>query len=212
MLACAWNKVCERPCMSVRPSFCCLLICCGLWLVSGVGCSSTRSLSGSPSCDRWVRGQGGLVQDAGLQAGVDALALRFADAYGEAPARVLIVDRDCLRAYAWRDRIVIVTRGLVEDVPESELAAAIAHELGHFDDEHNHGHHAALTHAPHSSLDIEALADRRACARLDSIGIKPDAMFDLLTRLSHDRTLSAFTRRDMVRRAELLQIDPTAMH
>ena len=122
---------------------------------------------------------------------------------------MLVVDRDCLRAYAWRDRIVIVTRGLVEDVPESELAAAIAHELGHLDDDHHH--HAALTHAPHSSLRIEALADRHGCARLESIGITPDAMVDLLTRLSHDRTLSATTRRDMAHRAELLRSDQIVM-
>lgn len=62
------------------------------------------------------------------RAGVALLRLRPAFA---APVSLRVAASDRLAAYSWDDGRIVVTRGLVDSLTDDELAAAIAHEMGH---------------------------------------------------------------------------------
>lgn len=140
-----------------------------------VGCAAAPG-----PVDAWVDRQGGLSAGAELQQRVDAIARRVSS-----DVRVAVLNSADLAAYGWPDGRVFVTRGLVAAASDDELAAAIAHELGHLlADGHVDPPAALKGRAARSAHEAEANADRIACELLTAGGADPGAMRRLLTKLA----------------------------
>jgi predicted Zn-dependent protease len=88
-----------------------------------------------------------------------------------------------LAAFAWPDGSVLVTRDLVDLLDDDQLAAALAHEIGHLID----GGHLAKTPAALAGRpaddEPERRADRTGCALLAAHGRSPAAMPGMLATL-----------------------------
>ena len=96
--------------------------------------------------------------------------------------------RDSLGAWSWRNGRVRLSSSLVDLLDEDELAAAIAHELGHlYDGGHLHDGPAALHGG--SATGAESRADRIGCTLLARRGLPGDAMSRMLAKVA--RALSA---------------------
>lgn len=86
-------------------------------------------------------------------------------------------------AWAWPHGPIQVSRDLVDLVDDEELAAVIAHELGHIqNDRHCSGATASLDGS--SDLDVESRADEAGCRMLRMAGIEPAATIRLLDKLN----------------------------
>jgi len=92
-------------------------------------------------------------------------------------------------AWAWPDGQIEVAKGLVDRLDDQELAAALAHELGHLVDG---GHLDAGPHALDGGAgDLERRADRIGCAMLVRHGVPAAAMPRMLAKVAaatHDPT------------------------
>lgn len=88
-----------------------------------------------------------------------------------------------LAAFAWPDGSVLVTRDLVDLLDDDQLAAALAHEIGHLV---NGGHVAAPATLAGTPVDDqpERHADRTGCRLLAARGRSPDAMRRMLVTVS----------------------------
>lgn len=105
---------------------------------------------------------------------------------GRAGERVVfsLSSRSELGAWSWPDGDVRVSRSLVELLDDEELAAALAHELGHLlDGGHLDGLPAALAGASRGAGE-EARADLLGCALLARAGTRPAALPAMLRTLS----------------------------
>jgi predicted Zn-dependent protease len=89
-----------------------------------------------------------------------------------------------LAAFAWPDGSVLVTRALADLLDDDQLAAALAHEIGHLvDGGHLASMPAALAGRP-ADDDAERHADRTGCALLAAHGRSPAAMQRMLETLA----------------------------
>ncbi len=88
-----------------------------------------------------------------------------------------------LAAFAWPDGSVLVTRDLVDLLDDEQLAAAIAHEIGHLLDDGHLAAPAALADAP-ADDEPERRADRTGCRLLAEAGRSPDAMPRMLVAVN----------------------------
>lgn len=105
-----------------------------------------------------------------------------------------VTPRDAVGAWAWPDGRVAVSRALVDRLDDQELAAALAHEVGHLLD----GGHLPGRHALDGGVDdIERRADRIGCGILLQHGVPGDAMPRMLSKVAaatRDRTGEVVTR------------------
>lgn len=135
------------------------------------GCSSS-SLSAKSQWHRWSQRYGGVV-DREVAAAEGA---RATDALASlAPAcecwnvSIRILDHEAVGAFAFRDGSLFVTRGLLSVMDDEELAAAVAHELGHL--------------ALEGDEDSEQQADQWGTALLARVGLPSTAMLRMLRKL-----------------------------
>jgi Zn-dependent protease with chaperone function len=93
-----------------------------------------------------------------------------------------LTPRDEVGAWAWPDGRIEVSRVLLDRLDDDELAAALAHELGHLLDR---GHLAAAPRAlAGDGGDLEHRADRIGCVLLSSRGVSGEAMIRMLGKLA----------------------------
>jgi predicted Zn-dependent protease len=85
-------------------------------------------------------------------------------------------------AWAWPGGPIQVSRSLVDLLDDDELAAAMAHELGHLQDAHSGGRSVSLDGG--ADLDVESRADAFGCRLLVLRGIDAAASARLLEKLS----------------------------
>jgi peptidase M48-like protein len=111
------------------------------------------------------------AEAAEVHARAQAALARLADAGAGVTVRVL--GESDPAAFAWRDGTVFVTRGLVALLSDDELAAALAHELGHLT-----GRGDGLP-GPAAEL----LADRIGGEVLRVSGLPPGLMLHMLRKL-----------------------------
>jgi len=140
-------------------------------LVAALGCRGLQpTIPGLPQDGREV--------DALRLGRLDMAARRV----GAAGIEIALASRREAGAWAWPKGPIRVSRALVDLVDDDELAAAIAHELGHLQDDGTwHGLRAALE--GDASPDAEARADEHGCRLLASRGIPPAATVRLLEKL-----------------------------
>lgn len=165
------------------------------WMVAAFLClavTSTGCAAGprSAAMNRWITQQGGeLVQDARQQR-LDRIAKQLSDATLNGPLTVTILDSDRITAYSWPNGEIFVTAGLLDACTDQQVAAAIAHEVGHLlNDGHlktRQGVQGLGGNAPHahdhnnSNNDIEIEADAMGCRLLSAAQLDPQAMASLL--------------------------------
>ncbi len=96
-------------------------------LVYIAGCQSAPL---SRSVNVWVARQGGVVPGS-QQARAETVAHPlFACCQGRT-VTIQVLNSNAVGAFSWRNGRVYVTRGLMDRLSDHELAAVIAHELGH---------------------------------------------------------------------------------
>lgn len=98
--------------------------------------------------------------------------------------RVGLAARREVGAWSWPDGRIKLSRALVDMLDDQELAAVIAHELGHlYDGGHLSGAPAALR-GDAAAIDPETRADRIGCAVLAQAGLSPESMVRMLTKVA----------------------------
>ncbi len=161
----------------------------------GVGCSP------APSQSAWIRSQGGLAgqpQLAKAHAALDLLGREQTRA-----VRVSILNSDAAGAYAWPAGDVFVTRGLVDLLDQQELAAALAHEIGHLIADHALNPPTSL-HGSTGGDASELAADATGAALLANQGIKRSFMISMLRKVSCSPSISPGCRKSMQERIAIL--------
>ena len=124
----------------------------------------------------------------------------------DGPARgvsVHVLNSDIVGANSWPDGNIFVTRALVDLLDKDELAAAMAHELGHLlNDGHLQG--VASLRGTCSSPDAEVRADATGYEVLRMQTINPHAMVSMLRKVKSGIPASSPCQRGLAARIDLL--------
>jgi len=132
--------------------------------------------------EAWVRQEGGLVS-GDAQARVERVAAPLMGECSGHRVTVRVLDSSTPCAYGWPDGSVFVTRGLLDLLDDEEVAAAVAHEMGHLlEDGHLHG--PMSLQGARDKLDAEERADLRGCELLEAAGLPPGAMAQSLRKVA----------------------------
>lgn len=167
-------------------------------LLIGVLCGCTTGTQ-----DDWVREYGGTLS-GDAQARVEAVSRRLIGGNRKCAVRVMVLDFDAPCAFAWDDGRIYLTRALLDMLDDHELAAAIAHEMGHLvGSSHLHAP-ATLMGRANSVADLEARADRIGAEMLRSAGLPSAAMSSMLQKVAASSRASDECRRALYRRIQLL--------
>jgi Zn-dependent protease with chaperone function len=118
--------------------------------------------------------------------------------------------RTTVGAWAWPDGRVRVSRALVDLLDDDELAAALAHELGHLLDRGDLPAPPAALLGGAEGDDPEMRADRIGCRLLAACGRDPDAMARMLAKVGSRCCGDAFARRIVAARAACPPSAPSA--
>lgn len=152
-----------------------------------IGCAAQgNGLAGpprasEPSWANWAQSQGGLA-DYGLRwqrasaAGERLAARRMA-------ISIHVLDTAAVTAYSFADGHVFVTRGLVDVATDDQLAAAIAHEMGHLLSDGHVAWSGFRAIAGHGEADKEVQADMVGVQLLRARGISPGALAQMLRKV-----------------------------
>lgn len=149
----------------------------GLSLLAG--CSTPADARRS-----WIATQGGLINDCARQQRLDAIAARLTAKHPALRVEVRILASGAVCAYAWPKRTVFVTRGLLDRADDDVVAAAVAHEMGHFASD-GHARPVVSVKGYHDDSGAEGLADAYGVELLRLQRLPPDAMVGML-RLVRD--------------------------
>jgi predicted Zn-dependent protease len=149
---------------------------------------------------RWAASQGGLVQDSPARR-VAAITVRLTSGLQGPAVRTFVLASDAVAAYSYPDGSIFITRGLVDRSTDDEIAAAVAHELGHLLGD---GHLRGLATLRGADGDVEARVDAAGCEALVAQGIPPDAMARMLLTVARASASHACCR-DLCRRVGILQ-------
>jgi Zn-dependent protease with chaperone function len=157
-----------------------------------------------PLCarERWARqwsaGPDDSAGAAGQRATLALDRLRGAAAVQAAGIHVLVCRRPS--AFAWPDRHVYVTTGLLALLDDDELTAAVAHELGHLQ---ACDHQVASLRGP-AADDVEARADALGCEIMKAQGYSPRVLARALSKVRDAYDTPAQCRDALTRRIEWL--------
>lgn len=131
----------------------------------------------------WESRQGGVCADAALADRLERACAPLRAVHGLERCQLAIIESDEPCAYAWPaiDGRVYVTSGLMALADDGELAAAVAHEMGHLVDD-GHVQVASLTGA--EAADAERRADVIGRRLLHEAGLPTDALRRLLFKIA----------------------------
>ena len=165
-----------------------------------VGCSTT----GTSRVDQWAVRQGGCIKGDCTVVAANALHRLRLDGLPVGNLTVDVLESDRPAAYAWPCGRIFVSRGLINLLDADELAAAIAHEVGHLTAEPAPENGVALSgdHDHHDACEIAA--DDAGRKLLAASGIRTSAMVSMLRKVAADTRTPDSLRPLLARRAELL--------
>lgn len=150
-------------------------------LLSGLtlGCNSA---SPPVSVSNWVQKQGGLSRGDAIERATQ-IGTALARETFRGRISVFVLNTQSVGGFAWPDGRIYVTRGLVDLATDDELAAAIAHEMGHL--LADRGPPALVALAGRSACDAgcEERADAMGCLLLRVKGRPPASMATLLRKV-----------------------------
>lgn len=167
-----------------------------------LGAVVTGGCGGTTPQATWVSAQGGVIQGT-RHSRAEAALVRLGSPGGRA-VHVNVLDSDAVGAFAWPSGTVFVTRGLIDLVDDRELAAAIAHEVGHLLDD---GHLQTVVglRGCRDNPDREARADAIGVRLLVARGIDPNAMISMLGKVRAATSVPPSCRPAISHRLELLR-------
>lgn len=168
-----------------------MMLCCGC----ATAADSMRS---------WVRHGGGVLVDARAQRAQRALA-RLTGKSPDSRLSVQVLQTPIVCAYGWPTGHLFVTRGLVDRLDDDELAAALAHEMGHLLDHGALPMVASLRGCCNQNGDAEARADALGAGVLASRGIPTRAMVSMLAKVRACNDTNPPCREAIGHRIELLR-------
>ena len=175
-----------------------------LGLVVGGGCATPAA-----KIESWARAQGGISTEPDRQARVERVATWFAPEFQRARIRIRVLAANTVAAYGWRGGELFVTRGLVDLVDDKELAAALAHEMGHLLADERERAVAGLSGGDvDSDLGVEARADRIGVDLLRRHHLPPQAMPRMLIKVEQATGLDQSCPDALRRRVEMLKWVP----
>lgn len=153
--------------------------------------------------ERWVSPRGVLL--AGLPKARAENVLRSVHPCLETtPLRIHVLDSSDVGAFAWPEGDIVITTALLELLSDDELAAAIAHEVGHLLSDGHLRAAAALVGEP-SQHDSEAAADELGTRLLTDGGRPAEAMIRMLEKVQRANAPAGATLRGLARRTALLK-------
>ena len=117
---------------------------------------------------------------------------------------VRVLASDVPGGYAWPGGAIFVTRGLLQVVSDDELAAAIAHEMGHLLADEGPPGLVALAGQSACREGCESKADAMGCLILRVHGRPTDAMASLLAKVKASPMTEPGVRRAIARRIDIL--------
>lgn len=166
-------------------------------LVFGVGCTSTHAPTAA-----WITDNGGPLGGSPKQRAYQTLQ-RLALGGQEVPASVTIdvLNSETPTAYSWRNGNIYVTLGLLQLLDDDELAAAIAHELGHLVPDRGR-QRFSLQGSAHA-VSAEIRADQVGMDWLRRSGIPEGAMITMLTKVAGAQSQPARTAQNLRERAHI---------
>lgn len=163
----------------------------------------------------WIEARGGL--DTGnRQDRVDQAACRLVAGVCGTAVSLHVLHSDTVGAWCWPDGEIFLTGGLVNRLDDVEIAAAVAHELGHLvNDSHIIG--VVSLGGASSEHDAESRADLTGIMLLEAQRIPGDAMVRMLTKVARSGAQPASVQRAMQCRIDVLNRrrakgDPTGLH
>lgn len=162
------------PINTMRTIFCCLLT----LLLPACAMTVTHAPADHAA---WVQAHGGLLNTP-QQERLNAIAARLAAHTGHAAPRVQVLANRAPTAYSYPSGEIYVTSGLLALTCDDELAAALAHELGHLIND-GHLRVAFALQGNDAVRDIESQADLTGCRLLQQCRIPPRAMAALLKKV-----------------------------
>lgn len=121
--------------------------------------------------------------------------------------RVTITSASTLEAHGWRNGRIAVSAALVERLNDAELAAVLAHEMGHMlADGHLLSDYGldGCRDGNERNLDAETAADAIGARILTRAGLPPSAMASMLTKVRDAQSPGSHCHRQMSRRIEHL--------
>lgn len=150
----------------------------------------------------WVEARGGL--DTGnRQDRVAEAACRLVTGACGTGVSVRVLQTEAVSAWCWPDGEIFLTSGLVDRLDDAEIAAAVAHELGHLvNDRHISG--VASLGGASSERDAESRADLTGIELLEAQQIPGDAMVRMLTKVVRSGARPASALRAMQCRIDVL--------
>jgi hypothetical protein len=162
-----------------------------------VGCT------GSPGPRQsWVSSHGGL-DAGGRQERVDRAVRGLLDGVAAHAITVYVLDTAAVGAYGWPDGEVFLTRGLVDRLDDAEIAAAVAHELGHLL-RHGHARNVVSLSGVDAAACEESAADALGVGLLIAHRVPADAMARMLATVAVSPGLSPACRRSLRQRIDAL--------
>lgn len=177
-----------------------------LMIALAAGCSTHQAVSPprAASHQAWVRSQGGLAPVSHADHLVDICRRRLgADTLAECQLHVL--ESEAAVAFAWPDRRIYLSRGLIACLTDEELTAAVAHELGHLLDDGHIDCPVTLAGDPLAPTDRESRADRLGVGLLMTHHQNPAAMITMLEKVRDAASTSAATRANIAERIARLR-------
>lgn len=151
-----------------------------LGLMTGCGQAVGFSANSLSDEQRWVAGQGGLANNRAVEHEVQAICAGLTGSCINSPIRAEVIHSGDVAAWSWPDGHIYVTTGLVTHLSSPQIAAAMAHEMGHLINDHHVATVAGLTGKPNGTLGREAAADRTGCHVLLRHGIPAAEMITML--------------------------------
>jgi predicted Zn-dependent protease len=171
------------------------------WVLA-TGCAQSASIRA------WTHNQGGVLRDS-RQPRIDRIAARILPESAKPKTSVQVLASIEPSAFSWPSGKVFVTRGLVDLLDDDELAAAIAHELGHLlGDGHvkeSPGSAVASLRGCQTDFDAESRADAMGVNLLRAKGIPEKAMGSMLEKVRVAGQLPVTCKSAISRRVELLR-------
>lgn len=167
----------------LMPIYCLLLLTASVGLS---GCAAQPKATSS-AAQTWAQKWGGLVIDGSL-ARVERISLPLLQTVPPTSRKIRlhVLASESLTAYAWPTGEIYISRGLVAALSDEELAAAVAHEMGHLVGD---GHVCAVAaldgQANDHAHDHERQADAVGCRLMSQCGLPTVAMSRMLQKV-HD--------------------------
>ena len=168
----------------------------GSCLCCMVGCTPTASENS------WIAARGGELHDS-RQARAEAALALLANPV-DRQVHVAVLDSDTVCAYGWPNGRIYVTRALVDILNDQELAAALAHEMGHL---LNDGRlHSVVSLRGCASTDVEVRADAAGAQLLSQCGLSQSLMPQMLRKVNSSDSLAPTCHAALAQRIQILTL------